>query len=194
MQQLQWVDAVHLRRKEVEAYVYLRYRKAFDANLQTFMPVFLTLFEEGQIISVCGIRNAAHGPLFLEQYLDLPVDALITQRLGVSVARSQIIEFGQLASFSVGYSRRHFGLMAQQLVERGYIYCIFTATDPLTALMRRMGLPLEQVQAVDANRIPNADNWGDYYHHEPHIHIGRLDDGVRRLVPNTAVANSSQGV
>lgn len=188
MHRLQWVDAAHPQSNAVRQYVYRRYKRAFNAQLDEFMPVFLTLFETEKIVSVCGIRAANSDELFLEQYLDESAEVLVRKALGAHVERSQLIEFGQLASFSMGFSKAHFHLMAQMLIEKGYHYCIFTATQPLMALMKRMGLSLNIVHAADDSRVINSSRWGTYYQYQPQIVVGRLQDGIQVLSPQSTVS------
>ncbi|CAG9298147.1 thermostable hemolysin [Celerinatantimonas diazotrophica] len=186
MHRLQWVDVSHPQCNTVRKYVYRRYKRAFNAQLDEFMPVFLTLFEGEKIVSVCGIRAANTSPLFLEQYLDQSAETLVSNALGTEVKRSELIEFGQLASFSMGFSREHFHLMAQKLINQGFRYCIFTATQPLMALMKRMGLSLNIVHNADDSRVTNVSRWGSYYQHRPQIVVGCLQEGLQILSPQPA--------
>ncbi len=179
---LEIVERAHPQRKEVEQYISQRYELAFDAHLDAFMPTFLALMEEGEVRSLCGFRVASEEPLFLEQYLDLPADVLLTRVYGNKIARHELVEFGQLASFSKGFSAHHFLLMTEYLVESGYEWCIFTATDPLNAMINRLGLETVTLAEADPSRIPNAtDIWGSYYQHQPRIVAGNLNQGVSQL-------------
>ncbi|AEH32770.1 delta-VPH [Vibrio anguillarum] len=169
-----WLEAIHLVRE--------RYQQAFDARLITFMPAYLALLDHDEMKSVCGFRVAQQEPLFLEQYLDQPADEILSQRFDCRVSRSALIEFGQLASFGRGLSALHFTLIAQQLVDLGYEWCVFTATDPLHALMRRFGLQPTLIAKASASCIPNANQiWGSYYQHSPRILAGNLAQGLALL-------------
>lgn len=128
--------------------------KRFDAHLTAYMPAYLALLDKQVMKSVCGYRIAEQEPLFLEQYLDEPADRLLAQRFACPIPRGKLIEFGHLASFGRGLSAFHFRLMAQQLVAMGFEWCIFTATDPLHALMRRFGLQPTLIAQASPARIP----------------------------------------
>ncbi len=78
------------------------------------------------------------------------------QQFSQPIERATLIEFGQLASFSKGVSPWHFLLMARHLIEQGFEWCIFTATDPLYAMMVRLGLEPSILGNADAQNIPNA--------------------------------------
>ena len=61
------------------------------------------------------------------------------QQFSQPIQRANLIEFGQLASFSKGISPLHFLFIAKHLIEQGFEWCIFTATDPLYAMMVHLG-------------------------------------------------------
>ncbi|WP_369597167.1 thermostable hemolysin, partial [Vibrio sp. 03_296] len=67
---------------------------------------------------------AADEPLFLEQYLVQPAEQVLSQRFSSDIQRSNLIEFGHLASFTKGTSPTHFYLMAEMLVSMGFEWCI----------------------------------------------------------------------
>ncbi|WP_282176077.1 thermostable hemolysin [Vibrio nereis] len=160
-----------------------RYEQAFDAKLATFMPEFMALTIDGEIKSLCGFRSAGNEALFLEQYLDDKAEVLLRQHFDTEISRSSVIEFGQLASFAHGNSPIHFFLMAEKLVEQGYEWCIFTATDPLHALMKRLGLSPIIIAEASPERVPEAEKiWGTYYQHKPRVLAGNLIQGYQHLL------------
>ncbi|MEI8594164.1 thermostable hemolysin [Photobacterium sp. Hal280] len=178
------IDKDHPLREKTESYVASRYASAFHARIHTFMPDFLALVDDqNQLLSVCGFQSADTGPLFLEQYLDLPADHLMSERFGLPVSRCELIEFGQLAAFSKGMSSLHFTLIARYMVNQGYHWCIFTATGPLQAMMRRFGLNPHILADASPDRIPDAEKiWGTYYCHQPRISGGNLAAGLQTLI------------
>lgn len=92
------------------------------------------------------------------------------------------MEFGHLASFAKGMSALHFYLIAEMLVNLGFEWCIFTATDPLHAMMARLGLEPHIIAQADQNKVPDAEStWGSYYEHQPRVLAGNLQKGLERL-------------
>ncbi len=180
--QFELVGRSHPLRSQVEAYVTKRYEHAFNAQLNQFMPEYLLLREGELIKSVCGIRSAEQESLFLEQYLPASAETLITEHFGCAIHRASIIEFGQLASFSHGLSALHFLMMTDTLVEQGFEWCIFTATDPLHAMLSRLGLSPKVLAQADAKYVTDANKiWGSYYQHQPRILAGNLKQGLKQL-------------
>ena len=181
---LKVIDQLHPLRSEVEHYIASRYTIAFNANITEFMPTFLGVYSsQGDLLSVCGYRVASQEPLFLEQYLPNPAEKVMENQFLQPINRSNLIEFGQLASFSKGISPMHFLLMAQHLSEQGFEWCIFTATDPLYAMMVRLGLQPSILSTADESKIPNAqETWGTYYHTAPRVSAGNLKLGLAQLI------------
>ncbi|MDW6094632.1 thermostable hemolysin [Vibrio rhizosphaerae] len=178
---LEMIGETHPMRYQIERYVAERYSYAFDANIEQFMPLFLALLHGEEIQSICGYRSASEAPLFLEQYLDCTAEKAVSEAFAQTIERSTLIEFGQLASFSKGVSPFHFYLIAQRLVEMGYQWCICTVTDPLYALMKRLGLNPVVVAQADAQRVNNAEQWGRYYQLRPRIVAGDLQQSLAHL-------------
>lgn len=176
------IDAHHPRWQEAIDYIALRYCEAFSAHVNHFMPRFMALSDHEKILALCGIRSGNEGELFLEQYLDTSAESILSQVFSTPIPRDKLIEFGQLASFTQGMSPEHFYLMASTLVEQGFEWCIFTATDPLFRLMKRLGLEPTVITEADPSRIYNAKQvWGTYYEHHPRILAGNLKQGLARL-------------
>lgn len=181
--QLRVIDRQHPERSKVEEHIAQRYEKAFHAQLSEFMPVLLAVYgEHDELLSACGFRVASEEPLFLEQYLTKPADELMSDVFQLPVSRHSLIEIGQLASFSQGSAPQHFFLLSQYLLEQGYQWCIFTATDPLHAMMHRLGLTPIQLSLASADHVPNAEKiWGSYYQHQPRVCGGQLLAGYQQL-------------
>ncbi len=160
----------------------IRYKHAFGAVLCSYMPQFLVMMKGTKIISICGFQSANNRPLFLEQYLPKPSNEILSETFKEPVERSQLVEFGQLSLFTKGTSPLHFYMIAELLVSQGYEWGICTATDPLHALMSRLGLQPEIIAYADKEHIPNADKvWGSYYQTSPRILAGNLKVGLEHL-------------
>ena len=86
----------------LQTYIQAAYTLEFNARIPHFQPCLLGLYRaDGVLVGACGLNQACHGeheqPLYLEQYLEQPVEAAIETRLGVRPARHRIIEVGNLA-------------------------------------------------------------------------------------------------
>ncbi|MGH8331372.1 MAG: thermostable hemolysin, partial [Pseudomonas sp.] len=78
-----------------EAFIQQRFRKAHGADIRQFMPELFGMNDaSGELCAVAGVRLASREPLFLERYLDEPIDPLISAAADCAVDRRGIVEVG----------------------------------------------------------------------------------------------------
>ena len=163
------------------------YVARFGARAPAIMPELCALLDTGgHPVAVAGFRNAARDSLFLEQYLDMPIEAAITAATGGSALREEIWEVGNLATHCPGAARYFVSAAADKLVLRGATWAVFTGTRRVVAVFRRLGIPLLTLAEASPDRIVDGGRgWGDYYSHAPRVVLGQV-----RRVP----ANADDGV
>lgn len=70
------------------------------------MPTLIGLYDQfGSIAAAVGCRSAAQESLFLETYMDAPIEEVIAKQLDVAVNRNQIVEVGKLACLNARAAR-----------------------------------------------------------------------------------------
>lgn len=168
-------------RPEAEAFVARAFSAKHGACIQSFMPELVSFRDSrGRLRGVVGLRSAAREPLFLEQYLDLPVESAIAVRAGVAPGRGEIVEVGNLAG---RHCRDAVGIVAtlpEFLLERGYRWIVFTATVTVQQIVQRFGAPLTELGRAERGRVrAGSDDWGRYYAADPRVFAGRLADSHR---------------
>jgi hypothetical protein len=136
---------------------------------------------QGTMLAAAGYNLAEEGPLFLEQYLDLPLEQQIQQQLGMDITRSEIAEVGNLAALQAGGTRMLIELMTQRLHQEGRRWVAFTATKSLINSFHRMGLSPVILVPAKPERVKNSKAWGSYYQQNPHVAIGDIQLGHARL-------------
>lgn len=172
-------------RAEHEAFVQAAYRRVHGARVQSFMPTLLGLRDVfGQLACVSGYRGGTGERLFLEQYLDRPVESMLAERLGQPVARSEIVEVGNLASSGCRAAISMVALLPRHLLSVGHHWIVFTATGTVHRLLDSLGVPMLELAAADATRVAaGADDWGSYYRNDPRVLAARLADGLNMRLP-----------
>ena len=138
-----------------------------------FLPNIISLYCGGEYSAAVGLSPASSGKLFVEQYLSEPVEQVISERLGVDVARNQIVEIGNLVSTWKGSSLLLFIVIGEVMERLGYQYVIFTGTREVKALFGR--LRYSPVVLADANPAVLPDggsSWGTYYSNKPQVMFG----------------------
>lgn len=166
------------RHATLAEFVCRTYEARFGARLPAVMPELCALLEpDGGPLAVAGFRGAAQEPLFLEQYLDVPIEAAISAATGQVVKRTEIWEVGNLATRCPGAARHFVNVAAHELAARGAAWAVFTGTRRVLAVFRRLGLPVVWLADADASRVADGvAAWGDYYNHAPQVVFGRLAD------------------
>jgi hypothetical protein len=154
-----------IERRDLEHYVHQRYQEIHGADIHDFMPDLLALRGNNtDLLGVLGFRPAKKAPLFLEAYLDSPVEIVLEQRLGVELERSMIVEVGNLASSTPGGARWLISLSTALFMGMGLRWAVLTATPALLNSFSKLGVAFVPLAAADKERIAHADkHWGNYY-------------------------------
>jgi len=168
-------------RHDLESLIRTAFFCQHGAQVRSFMPNLLGLWgSTGRPTGAVGYRGADDGPLFLESYLSGPVEAVIEGRTAQPVARSEIVEVGNLASLNCYAALRLIAVLPPMLLAQGRRWIVFTATDTVRAVLTKLGAPLVELTTADARKAPASDDWGSYYGRDPRVMLGHLPDGMRR--------------
>ncbi len=148
-------------RPELEAFVRAAFARSHAAQVQTFMPSLLG-FRDGQqrLRGVLGLRAAAAAPLYLEHYLDQPVEDAIAG--------------------ATGQPLRMIAQLPAYLLARDFGWIVFTATRTVRQILLGFGAPLVELARADGARVADGvDAWGGYYDNDPRVFAGYLPESWR---------------
>ena len=182
-----FVSATHLdsespRRPEAEEFIRNVFRQRYAAQISAFAPSLLMLETDGRIVAATGWRGADAEPLFLERYLDAPIEGVMEKLTGQQLERQRIVEVGNLASEKAGGSLQIILNLARYLDKLGYEWVVFTATQELIGIFAKLGLPLLALAKADPARLGNeAGDWGSYYDTQPGVVTGRIRVALERM-------------
>ena len=162
-------------------FVQQRFALHHDARIEQLLPWQCTLSDgQGTLLASAGFKPASAGPLFLEHYLETPVEQQLASALQQPVLRDDILEVGNLAALD-GHGRLLILALVQYLVEQRYRYVAFTATDQVRALFRSLGLQPHFLQSARRDLVPQPERWGRYYDHDPKVAAGDIRQGYQLL-------------
>ena len=163
-------------RAELETFVADAFRRRHDATVTSFMPTLLSLRDgAGRLCGVVGLRGAQAQPLYLEQYLDQPVESAIAGATGHPISRGQVVEVGNLAGSSCRAAMRLVALLPAHLLSLDYRWIAFTATSAVRGILQGFGAPLVELARADGTRVAQGpDRWGRYYDTDPRVFAGYL--------------------
>ncbi|WP_296230341.1 thermostable hemolysin [uncultured Pseudomonas sp.] len=173
------------RRVALEQFVCQRFELQHGARIRHFMPCLFGLENQaGQLLGAVGVRSGNSGPLFLERYLDEPIQSAIGARLGNSVpGRGELVEVGNLAADSPGAARLLIVALTDLLVALGFRWVTFTGTPTLLNSFQRLGLtPIALGEADPARMGDELADWGSYYDNRPLVMAGDIHGGHQRLL------------
>ncbi|TVV74461.1 thermostable hemolysin [Sphingomonas solaris] len=162
--------------------VHRRYATVHGAAPAADYPDYLTTGASDAPQAVLGYRLARDERLFLEVYLDRPIEAVLTERLARPVARARIVELGDHASDSAPATVALWGQAAATLGAHADV-AVAVLTKPLRAMLTRLGLGLVELAPARIEALgSHGARWGRYYETDPVICAGDIAACRNRLV------------
>lgn len=182
-------------RRDLERYVHRRYQEIHGADICDFMPDLFALRGNGhELLGVLGFRPAGEGPLFLEAYLDSPIETVLKHRLGTEPKRSVIVEVGNLASSAPGGARWLISLSTALFMGMGLRWAVLTATPALLNSFVKLGITFVPLAAAAKERVANAGrHWGNYYDVDPLVVASDVSQAFHTLHAQLLKGRRSSG-
>lgn len=186
-------DASHMRletmfqhnpeRAGLETFIANHFQQAYEAQVSHFGRTLLGCRDpRGNWMAALGFTDASAEPLFLEHYLDDPIERAVSLRAGMVVSRHEIAEVGNLAAIHPGSGRLLIAHATRCLHEMGYRWVCFTATLGLLNSFVRLQLQPEVIAQADPSRLPDGGlKWGRYYETSPQVMMGHIASGHAKL-------------
>lgn len=172
-------------RSHIETFVGEVFRDRYGAEIQSFLPLLISLSSGQKYRATLGLNPAERGPLFLEQYVDRPIEQIIAQLKRTPTSRQSIVEIGNLASRHQGSTILLFISLLTLIQLTGFRWVVFTATQEVRRCIAKLGLELTPVCPADPNRFGGEPlTWGSYYATQPYVMLGHIDEGYRRCREN----------
>ncbi|MFM6831523.1 MAG: thermostable hemolysin [Novosphingobium sp.] len=147
-----------------------RYQEKFGAEPTLDHTVYLARNKAAAL----GFSRAGAQCLFVEKYLDEPVEVIASLVFGRPIERGTIVEIGHLAASNAAAMLALWGDTANDLGAESEI-AVATLTAPLRHMFARIGMPIFEVAPARAERLGNdARRWGSYYEEDPRVFIGEI--------------------
>lgn len=155
------------------------YRDRLDCSLAEGYPAIAVLTNlVGEIVAVAGFRAAADGPLFLEQYLDGPIETVVAAASGDST-RDRIVELGAFTALDRAHALELMRRLPLFLQQRGFEHLVCTANRAIRLCLRLQGIHAQVIGSASHARIADGDtSWGRYYAHDPKVLLGSIQAAV----------------
>lgn len=158
-----------------------RYRIVHGAMPKLAYSDFATRNAGEKLSAALGYRRAHQGRLFLEAYLDQPVEMALADVMGRHFDRGDIIEIGNLASDNALAMIALWADAANDLGGDAEI-AVAVLTAPLRSMFRRLNVKIHEIVPARAERLGEAaSEWGSYYRLDPVVCAGFIAEGQERL-------------
>ena len=166
-------------RRRLESFIRAVYARCYRARMRYFAPTLAAWENQGEILAVAGYRSA-NEPLFLERYLDVPIEVAVAPAR--PILRSQVVEVGNFASARAGEGRRLLLALGAHLAAQDVQWVASTVTVELRQLIVRLGLGVIALAPARGDRLgEEAVHWGSYFDHEPIVVAGHLPAALATL-------------
>ncbi len=159
-------------RAVIEQFISKAFQQSHGAKITRFMPHLMSLRDlDGKLIAACGLRSAAKEKLFLEHYLDQPIEQVLSERTGITVPRNDIVEVGNFSVAELGMARQLITAIIDQLHATSKHWAVFTVVQVLqNALIKLKTDPLILGNAYqDDLPVEIQSDWGSYYQQNPQV-------------------------
>ncbi|MGD8908462.1 MAG: thermostable hemolysin [Chromatiales bacterium] len=168
------------QRLAAEQFVSSCFKQHYGAEIRHFMPLLMSLSDQhDELKAVLGFRYADQHPLFLENYLDRPVEQVLATKLKRPVDRSHLVEVGNLAVNTAGGGRWLITALTAYLSTKGCEWALFTIGPLLHNAFTRLGLQLIDLAPARRESLPlgKQAHWGSYYEQKPRVMAGNIVQG-----------------
>jgi len=167
--------------QDIVKFIRQRYFAAHGASAPVNYSNFMSRMRAAGQGAAVGYRRAGDGMLFLESYLDEPVEQLLRRHLGTEIDRSRIVEIGGLAANSSASLIALWNSVAWDLGTDTDIG-VAVLIRPLRLMFRRIGITLHELLPARAERLgAQQAQWGSYYENDPVVCCGSLLEARQRL-------------
>ena len=167
--------------RSVNELICRRYEQVHGAAPDLNHDRFLDWGSPTGVRAALGYSRACDRRLFLEAYVDLPIEQELERSLGRPFNRRDIIEIGNLAADNALAMVRLWAETANDLGTDAEI-AVSVLTRPLRAMFRRLGVTLYELMPANAERLSDKGiRWGDYYTKDPVVCAGFIAEGQARL-------------
>lgn len=169
-------------RQELEDFVRTIFKRAHNAEISHFMPKLLSVRDaHGKLLAVCGLRHANEEKLFLETYLDAPIEALLSQYNQKTISRDVVLEIGNLAVADPINVRSLLAGISLYLHSTHSEWAVFTGISVLRNSLIKLNMSLQFLGEANIDRIPAHERaaWGTYYDERPQVLA------IRRIQPRS---------
>ena len=163
------INHLHPSYGEASSLIRMVYCRKYAAFLPGIYKDLIVVFEAAKPVAAVGFNPAKNEPLFLECYLNLPIE-LAMQAQSIDAKRKTIVEIGHMVSTIRQGSWTLIQITAEYMISKGYAWLVFTATEDLRGIFDYLGVQLNALAAAKKSSLSSVSTkqaWGTYYESNP---------------------------
>lgn len=170
-------------RTKVEEFIKGIFFKHHQATLKAFMPTLLSSRDAfGNIQCTVGIRNLNKQSVFLEQYLNEPIEKLISDIAEQEISRTSIAEVGNLACGSSVNSKNIIIMLVHHFFYQNKTWAVCTGTTMIQMILNKLGISYHYIDRANPERLAeDRDCWGTYYENNPCVLAVNVNSAMQVL-------------
>ena len=170
-------------RRRIERFIEQKFRYSYRAEITHHYPILMSVHDEDDnILAALGFRYANEESLFLEHYLNTPIEAALSQAYRTNISRHDVTEIGNLASDGQGASIFLFTALNAYLEQQGKTVNVVTATDFLHRYFKKLGLKSKELAKANQSLLADGGlSWGSYYDENPRVIAGHVSQVLIKL-------------
>ena len=176
-------------RGDLERFIAEKYLHIHNARLNEYLPLLFGFRYNADLVGAVGMRPGLYRPMFLEQYLDLPIEQQVAALSNQPVDRCSLVEIGNLAISRKGYGPFLMAMIAAVLAEAEYEWMVFTVTEQVERLIGRLGFKPHYLKGAEPERlVGDRSLWGSYYENNPRVMVGNLEAAMAVMARNAELS------
>ena len=161
-----------------------QYRHHFKCDLQHFMPNTISKIVDGDVVATTGYRAASDDRLFLESYLQTPVEECLSAAFNRPIHRREIVEIGSFAVTTSSYVLPFMFQLAPVIQEMGFSVVVCTVTRSVRRYLAKLGVEAEFLGDATPDQVNTEHNaWGNYYDQNPCVLAGEVSLNIGKMLP-----------
>jgi len=158
----------HPDRAEVEALVRDVYAREYGATIDDFSDLLIALpGEDGGYLAAAGLRIG--DGFFSEIYLERSIEDVLSDHWQPPATRSEIAEVTTLAASHPLASHALMAGITGHLRNHNIRFAFFTVTERLHMMLKRVGVPAQELARATVDKVNNPQDWGLYYATNPRV-------------------------
>ena len=174
-----------VHRQSVEAMIAHDFHVHYQAQISSFMPTLMGLKnDQGSIVAALGLRDPISEESYVEHYLDVSMEQMLSSALAQPVQRDSLMEIGNFAVTEVGAGRWLITALTAVLASMEKQWAVFTCRPELRNAFKRLGVALVDLGEAHKSRLPTQDQhaWGRYYDKMPHVMAANVAQSGQALI------------